>query len=121
MGVVGEEEGVGAVDQQGVGLCVVVGGGGGVVSVVDEGHVRRGGWLPVVGGGDVAPDVVPEVAQAAHTVDPCPPFPRHGVGSGGAWCRLGHVGLVVAGAALRVDPPRLGVSDKVSPQIDAGH
>ena len=43
--------------------CVVVGGGEGVVQIVHEGHVRGGGWLLVVGGGDVPRDVVPEVAQ----------------------------------------------------------
>ena len=67
-------------DHPGAGLCVVVGGGEGVVSVLDEGQVRGGGWLLVIGGGDVTRDVVPEVAQGGHTIDPCPAFPRHGVG-----------------------------------------
>ena len=103
--VVDSEEGVGAVDQPGVGWCVVLGGGEGVVSVVQEGHVRGGGWLLVVGAGDVARDVVPEVAQGGHTVDPRPPFPRHGVGYGGAGWRVGHLGHVVADAAFGVHPP----------------
>ena len=34
---------------------------------------------------------------------------------------MGHVGLVVAGAALGVHPPRHGVSDWVSPPVDGGH
>ena len=101
--------------------CVVVGGGEGVVYVVHEGHVRGGGWLLVVGGGDVSRDVVPEVAQGGHPVDPCLPFPRLGVAGGGAGWGVGHVGLVVAGAALGVHPPRHGVSDKVSPLVDGGH
>ena len=42
--------------------CVVGGGGEGVVQIVHEGHVRGGGWLLLVGGGDVPRDVVPEVA-----------------------------------------------------------
>ena len=120
-GVVGGEEGVGAVDHPGAGWCVVVGGGEVVVLVVYKGHVRGGGWLLVVGGRDGARDVVPEVAQRGHTVDPCPPFPRLGVGGGGAGWRVGHVGLVVGGAALGVYPHRLGVPDKVSPPVDGGH
>ena len=42
--------------------CVAVGGGERVVQIVHEGHVLGGGWLLVVGGGDVPRDVVPEVA-----------------------------------------------------------
>ena len=98
-------------DQPGVRCCVVVGGGDGVVSVVHEGHVRGGDVLLVVGGGDVARDVVPEVAQGGHTVDQRPPFTRHDVGWGGAGWGVNHVGFVVAGAALGVNPPRLGVPD----------
>ena len=52
-GVVGGEEGVGAVYHPVVSGCVVVGGGEGVVQIVHEGHVRGGGWLLLVGGGDV--------------------------------------------------------------------
>ena len=61
-GVVGGEEGVGAVYHPVVCGCVVGGGGEGVVQIVHEGHVRGGGWLLLVGCGDVPRDVVPEVA-----------------------------------------------------------
>ena len=61
-GVVGRKEGVGAVYHPVVCGCVVGGGGEGVVQIVHEGHVRGGGWLLLVGGGDVPRDVVPEVA-----------------------------------------------------------
>ena len=61
-GVVGGEEGVGAVYHPVVCGCVVGGGGEGVVQIVHEGHVRAGGWLLLVGGGDVPRGVVPEVA-----------------------------------------------------------
>ena len=44
--------------------------GGGVVYGVDEGHVRGWAWLLVVEAGDIASDVVPEVAQGGHPVDP---------------------------------------------------
>ena len=108
-------------DQRGVARCMVVGGGEGVVSVVHERHVLGGGWLLVVGGGDVAGDVVREVAQGGHAVDARPPFPRHPVGRAAAGLGLGHVGLVVAGAAIGVHPPRPGVSGKVSPPVDGGH
>ena len=91
--------------------CVIVGRGEGVVQIVHEGQVRGGGWLLVVGGGDVPRDVVPEVAQAGYPGDPCFPFPLFGVAWGGARWGLGHVELVVAGAALGVHPPRHGVSD----------
>ena len=59
--------------------CVVVGGGEGVVQIVHEGHVRGGGWLPLVGGGDVPRDVVPEVAHGGHPGYPCFPLPLFGV------------------------------------------
>ena len=65
-GVVGGEEGVGAVHHPVVSWCVVVDVGEGVVQIVHESHVRGGGWLPVIGGGDVPRDVVPEVAQGGH-------------------------------------------------------
>ena len=51
-GVVGGEEGVGAVHHPVASWCMVVGGGEGVVQIVHEGHVRGGGWLLVVRGGD---------------------------------------------------------------------
>ena len=105
----------------GANWCAVVGGEEGVVYVVHEGHVRGAGWLLVVGGGDVVRDVVPEVAQGGHSADPRLPFPRHGVGLGGAGWGVGHVGLVVVGAALSVHPPRHGVSDKVSPPVHVGY
>ena len=91
-GVVGGEEGVGAVYHPVVSGCVVVGGGEGVVQIVHEGHVRGGGWLPVVGDGDVPRDVVPEVAQAGHPGYPCFPLPLFGVvevALGGGWAMLG--------------------------------
>ena len=110
-GVVGGEEGVGTVYNPVVSGCVVVGGGEGVVQIVHEGHVRRGGWLLLVGGGDVSRDVVPEVAQGGHPGYPCFPLPLFGAVGGGTGWGLGHVGLVVAGVALGVLPPRHGVSD----------
>ena len=94
-----------------VSWCVVVGVGEGVVQFVHESHVRRGGWLPVVGGGDVPRDVVPEVAQGGHPGYPCFPLPLFGVVGGGAWWGVGHVGLAVAGAALGAVPLRHGLSD----------
>ena len=108
---VGGEEGVGAVHHPVASWCVVVDGGEGVVPIVHEGHVHAGGWLLVVGGGDIARDVVPELAQGGHPGDPCFPFPLFGVAGGGAGWGVGHVRLVVAGAALGVHPPRHGVSD----------
>ena len=75
-------------DQPGVGWWVAVGGGGGVVFAVPEGHVRGGGQLAVVWVGDASLDVVPQVA-----VDPRPYFPRHGVDWGGAGLGVAHVGL----------------------------
>ena len=110
-GVVGGEEGVGAVYHPVVIGCVVVGGGEGVVQIVHEGYVRGGGWLPLVGGGDVPRDVVPEVAQGGHPGYPCFPLPLFGVVGGGAGWGVGHVGLAVAGAALGAVPLRHGVSD----------
>ena len=115
-GVVGGEEGVGAVYHPVVCGCVVAGGGEGVVQIVHEGHVRGGGWLLLVGGGDVPRDVVPEVAQGGHPGYPCFPLPLFGAVGGGVGWGVGHVGLVVAGAALGVHPPRHGVSDQVSPR-----
>ena len=47
-GVVGGEEGVGALYHPVVSGCVVVGGGEGVVQIVHDSHVRGGGWLPLV-------------------------------------------------------------------------
>ena len=94
-----------------VSWCVVVDGGEGVVQIVHESHVRGGGWLPVVGAGDVPQDVVPEVAQGGHPGYPCFPLPFFGVAGGGAGWGVGHVGLAVAGAALGVLPLRHGVSD----------
>ena len=111
VGVLGGEEGVGAVYHPVVSGCVVVGGGEGVVQIVHEGHVRGGGWLPLVWGGDVPRDVVPEVAQGGHLGYPCFPLPLFGVVGGGAGWGVGHVGLAVAGAALVAVPLRHGVSD----------
>ena len=110
-GVVGGEEGVGAVHNPVVSWCVVVGGGEGVVQIVHDTHVRGGGWLPVVGGGDVPRDMLPEVAQGGHPGYPCFPLPLFGVAGGGTGWGVGHVGLAVAGAALGVLPLRHGVSD----------
>ena len=92
-GVVGREEGFGAMQHQVVSWCVVVGGGEGVVQIVHESHVRGGGWLPVVGGGDVSRDVVPEVAQGGHPGYPCFRLPLFGVAGGGAvWGGGGMLG-----------------------------
>ena len=110
-GVVGGEEGVGAVYHPVVSWCVVVGGGEGVVQIVHESHVRGGGWLPVVGGGNVPRDVVPEVAQGGHPGYPCFPLRLFGVVRGAAGWGVGHVGLAVASAALGTVPLRHGVSD----------
>ena len=71
-----------------------------------------GGWLLVVGGGDIARNVVPEIPQGGHPVDPCLPFPRLGIGGVGAAWGVGHVGLVVAGAALGVHSPPHGMFDQ---------
>ena len=79
--------------------------------IVHEGHVRGGGWLPLVGGGDVPRDVVPEVAEGGHPGDPCFPLSLFGVVRDGAGWGVGHVGLVLTGAALGVHRPRHGVSD----------
>ena len=110
-GVVGGEEGVGAVHNPVVSCRVVAGGGEGVVQIVHESHVRGGGWLPVVGSGDVPRDVVPEVAQAGHPGYPRFPLPLFGVVGGRAWWGVGHVGLTVTRAALAAVPPWHGVSD----------
>ena len=64
------------------------------------------------GVGDVGVDVVPEVAQGGHAVDPRPPFTCHGVGWGGTGRGLGHVGLAVAGAARGGHPLRLKTAMK---------
>ena len=119
-GVVGGEEGVGAVYHPVVCGCVVGGGGEGVVQIVHEGHVRGGGWLLLVGGGDVPRDVVPEVAQRGHPGYPCFPLPLFGAVGGGVGWGMGHVGLVVAGAALGVHPPRHGLSTRCRPQSMGG-
>ena len=110
-GVVGGEEGVGAVHHPVVSWCVVVSGGEGVVQIVHEGHVRGRGWLLVVGGGDVPRDVVPEVAQRGHPGYQCFPLPLFGVVGGGAGWGVGHVRLAVGAAALGVHPLRHGLSD----------
>ena len=73
------------------------------------------------GGVAVALDMVLEVDQGGYTVDPCPPFSRLGGAQGGAGSGVGHVGHVVAAAALGVHPPRPGVSNKVSRPVDGGH
>ena len=81
-------------------LCMrvmYVEGAGGVLSGVGT---SPGTWSLKLGG---------------HFVDPRPPFPRHGVGCGGARWQLGHVGLVVAGTALGVQPaPVRGVRQGVA-------
>ena len=110
-GVVGGEEGVGAVHHPVISWCVVVGGGEGVVQIVHESRVRGGDWLPVVGARDVPQDVVPEVAQGGHPGYPCFPLPLFGVVRGGAGWEVGHVGLAVAAVALGVTPLWHGVSD----------
>ena len=92
-GVVGGEEGVNAVHHPVASSCVVVGGGEGVVQIVHEGHASGGGWLPVVGVGDVPRDVVPEVAQGDRPGYPCFRLPLFGVAGSGAGLGLGHVGL----------------------------
>ena len=63
---------------------MVVGGGGGVVSVVHEAHVRGGGWLLVVGGGDFSRDVGrgTDVSLSYALVS-------LGVALGGEWAMLG--------------------------------
>ena len=119
-GVVGGEEGVGAVYHPVVCGCVVVGGGEGVVQIVHEGHVRGGGWLLLVGSGDVPRDVVPEVAQGGHPGYPCFPLPLFGAVRGGAGWGVGHVGLLVAGAALGVHPPSTGCPTRCRPQLMGG-
>ena len=91
-GVVGGEEGVGAVYHPVVSGCVVVGGGEGVVQIVHEGRVRGGGWLLLVGGGDVPRHVVPEVAReairATH-VSRSHSLVLSGVAPGGGWAMSG--------------------------------
>ena len=120
-GIVCGKEGVGAVYYQVASWCMVVGGGDGVVYVVREDHVLGGGWLLVVGDGNVSLDMVPEVAQGGHPVDPCILSRLLGVAGAWAWWGMGHVGLLVAATALGVHPPRHGVSDKVSPPFHGEH
>ena len=86
-GVVGGEERIGAVYHPVASWCVVVGGGEGVVYVVLEGHVR-GGWLLVVGAGDVFRDLVPEVAQRGH-VSLSQSLVSLGMALGGGWAMSG--------------------------------
>ena len=86
------------------------------MSVVHEGHTPGAGWLLFVGSKDVARDVVPEVAQGGHRVDPCPPFSLLGVAGVCTGLGVGHVGLVVAGVALGVHPaPARDVRQGVRP------
>ena len=98
-GVVGGEEGVGAVHHPVASWCVVVGGGEGVVQIVHEGHVR-GEHLHAGSRG-----------WGGHPGYPCFPLPLFGVAGGGAGSGVGHAGLAVAGAALGVHLLRHGVSD----------
>ena len=97
------------------------GGGEGVVAVVHEGHGRGGGRLAVGGVGDFGLDVVPEIVQGGHTVDPRPPFPCHGGSWGVVGWVLGHVRLAAAGAACGSYPLLLGVSNKLLPPVDGQH
>ena len=91
-GVVGREEGVSAVDHPGFGSSVVVGGGEGVVSVVHEGHVRGGGWLPVVGLGTLpgtwSLKLLSEVTQSTDVLL-SHAMVSVGVVLGGGWAMLG--------------------------------
>ena len=108
-------------NKPGVSWCVVVAGAEGVVFVVFGVHVRAGGWLLVVGSGDVTRDVIPQIAQGGHRVDPRRPFPPLGVGRISARWGVGHLGLVVAGAAPGGHLLGLGASHKVLPPVDGGH
>ena len=54
-------------------------------------------------------------------IDPWLSMPRLGIGGGRTRWDLGHVRLVVAGAALRVHPLRHGVSGRVSPPVHGGY
>ena len=91
-GVVGGEEGVGAVYHPVVNGCVVVGGGEGVVQIVPEGHVRGGGWLLLVGGGDVprtwCRKFLREAIGATH-VSRSHSLVLSGVAPGGGWAMFG--------------------------------
>ena len=79
------------------------------------------GWLLVVGDEDITRNLVPEDAHGCHPVNPCPPFPRLGIGGGGAGWGVDYGGLVVAGAALGVHSPWHRLSDQVSPSVDGGY
>ena len=88
-GVVSGEERVGDVHHPAVSWCVVVGGGEGAVVgwIVHESHVRGGGWLPVVGGGDVR-KLLRESIRATH-VSRSHSLVLSGVALGGGWAMLG--------------------------------
>ena len=120
-GAVGREAAVVAVDNPGVRWVVVVSGGEGVVAVVPKGYVRGVGQLAVGGVRDVGVDVVPEIVQGGHTVDPRPPFPCHGRSWGDVGWGLGHVRVVVAGAALGSYLLLWGVPNKLLPPVDGQH
>ena len=47
-------------------------------------------------------------------------FPMPWCRLGWCWVGVGHVGLPVAGSALGVHPPQVGLSDKVSPPVEGG-
>ena len=91
-GVVGGEEGVSAVHHPVASWCVVVGRGEGVVQIVHEGHVRGGGWLLVVRGGDdpgtSCLKLLREAIRATH-VTLSHFFVSLGVALGGGWAMSG--------------------------------
>ena len=91
-GVVGGEEGVGAVHHPVASWCVVVGGGLGVVQIVHEGHVPGGGWLLVVGGGmspgTLCLQLLREAIRGTH-VSRSHSLVLLGVALGGGWAMLG--------------------------------
>ena len=91
-GVVGGEEGVGAVYHPVVSGCVVVNGGEGIVQIVHEGHVGGGGLLPVVRGG-MSPGTwcrkLPREAIRATHVSRSHSLVLSGVVPGGGWAMLG--------------------------------
>ena len=72
--------------------CVVGGCGEGVVQIVHEGHVRGGGWLLLVWGGDVPREwcrkLLREAIRATH-VSHSHSLVLSGVASGGGWAMLG--------------------------------
>ena len=83
--------GVGAVYHPVASWCVVVGGGEGVVCVVHEGHVHGGGWLLVVGAGDISPMWSLKLLREA--IRSTPVSLSHALGSlgvalGGGWAML---------------------------------